>query len=63
MVIQEKGKYKLMENWCSRGPQSTRFFKKGDILKITGVDFQAHKVVGLKFRDWTHWDIPVIDII
>jgi len=62
MIIKETGKYKLTEDWSSRGSNSIGNYRKGSILKITQIDSTYKKVIGSGFRDWAPWNIPAVKI-
>jgi len=62
MNIKETGKYKLTEDWSSRGSSSIGNYAKGNILEITQIDSTYKKVIGRGFRDWAPWNIPAVKI-
>jgi hypothetical protein len=62
MIINEIGKYKLVEDFTTRNAFSIATLKAGTELNITQIDNQYHKVIGEPLMDWTYWDIPVIGV-
>jgi len=60
MIIRKIGKYKLVEDWSSRGSRSVKNFPKGKMLEINQIDMDGQKIIGPEFEDWGYWDIPVV---
>ena len=59
MIIDKKGKYRLLEDWQNRGSISTGTLPKGTILNISQIDEQHKRVISEELADWTRWDLPV----
>ena len=59
MIIEERGKYRLLENFAIRTSYSITNLPIGTIIEITRVDTRYHKVTGDQLRDWIPWDMPV----
>lgn len=59
MIVKKPGKYKLTEDWASRGSISIAHFAAGVIIEITQIDLKNRKVIGPRLKDWSRWDLPV----
>jgi len=62
MIVNEIGRYRLTEDWSSRGSISIAQMEAGTIIEITQVDKAGRKVIGPALQDWTTWDMPVVKI-
>jgi len=59
MHIEKPGKYRLTEDFSTRGQISISRLSKGRILTITQIDAMHDRVIGLELEDWTRNDLPV----
>ncbi|KKL72896.1 hypothetical protein LCGC14_2080330 [marine sediment metagenome] len=59
MIVTETGKYRLTQDWSSRGSISIAHFGKGHIIIIDQVDPKNRKVIGPALLDWVSWKLPV----
>jgi len=59
MLVQETGKYKLIEDYKVRTMYSIYNFGKDTIINITQIDKKNKKVIGPEISDWVRWDMPV----
>ena len=59
MTINIPGRYKLLQDWSSRGSRSIKQFSKGDIIDISQIDVGGRKVIGPALLDWARQDLPV----
>jgi len=59
MIIRAPGKYRLLEDYQTRGTISIRVIPKGKVIEIKCVDKTYRKVIGPSLVDWAPWDMPV----
>lgn len=59
MIITEKGHYRFLQDWSSRGPIGIAVFTAGTVLEITQIDKKNKHVIGPELLDWADWDLPV----
>lgn len=59
MIVNEKGKYKLLKSIKTSNNFSVATLPKGTTVNITQIDKKTHKVIGNLFMDWIYWDLPV----
>ena len=61
MVVQNTGRYRLVEDLQVRNSISIATLPRGTVLDITHIDTRFHKVLdrGLLLMDWTYWNLPV----
>ena len=59
MIVTEKGKYELTDNYWDRGTTCAGTIPKGTVIEITQIDIRNHKVISPAFSDWHYWDLPV----
>jgi hypothetical protein len=62
MIIAKPGNYRTVKPITTRNAASIGTIPGGTVLKITSVDYEAHKVIGPELFDWIHWDLPVESI-
>ncbi len=60
MIVNKKGKYKLLKDYSVRLTNGIYGLSAGIIINITQIDRGGHKVIGFPLiRDWVNWDMPV----
>ena len=59
MEISEKGKYKVLKTFKTRGVRSITEIPKNSIINITQIDEDNEKVIGPELLDWIYYDLPV----
>ncbi len=59
MIVNKKGKYKLLSDYSIHQLMTIVNFKVGTILDITQIDKKNKHVLGPELNDWVGWDMPV----
>jgi hypothetical protein len=62
MIINKKGRYRLLQDRTMRGPISIETYPAGFEFEVTQIDSEHHKVIGPDLPDWQYWDMPVEEI-
>lgn len=59
MVVNKKGKYKVVKDIHVRTSHSTYTITAGKIIYITQIDEIYKQVIGPEIEDWTYWELPI----
>lgn len=59
MKVAKCGKYRLTQDFYTRGTCSCGWISKGSIIAITQIDHEYNKVIGPDLLDWTYNNMPL----
>ena len=59
MIVDKKGKYRLLVAWQNRGTISVGTLPKGTIINVIQIDKEHKRVIADVMSDWNNWDLPV----
>jgi hypothetical protein len=57
--IMNPGRYRLTQDFATRGSNGVATLPAGTVLEITQVDAYGRQVIGPQLLDWEWWDMPV----
>lgn len=58
MIVDKIGRYELEGRWSVRGGNWIEHHPAGEVIEITQIDRDGHKVTGPEIGDWVDWEIP-----